>query len=148
MRLFFHHSFETRCSRRQISFFISLLQRNSLRNESVRSKHRSTLAAAGSVLQSDRSNVTWSCAYLHAAEGGGGGGSCLGQPSHGSLVSRRAPLMASVLAFRPPWHWWTFPRVARSMPHSTNLALPHRSRRAMHHHRAPSSRGERLEESH
>lgn len=73
MRLFFHHSFETRCSRRQISFFISLLQRNSLRNESVRSKHRSPLAAAGSVLQSDRSNVTWSCAYLHAAEGGGGG---------------------------------------------------------------------------
>lgn len=127
------------------NFSMSLLQKGSLPNESVRSKHSSPLVVAGGVLRSDRSSVTWSCAYLHVAEGGGGR---LGRPSLGSPVSRRAPLVASVAALLLPWHWWTSLCMARSMPHSTNLALPHRRGRAMHHHKASSSRRERLEESH
>lgn len=63
-------------------------------------------------------------------------------------LSRQAPLVASVPALLQPWHWWTSLCVARSVPHSTNLALPHRRGHAMHHHKASSSCWERLEESH
>lgn len=146
MRLFVHYSFETCSSLCQIRFpchcYRKVFCETSPWGVNTAVHWRWQAVCCGLIA------VAWPGALPSSMLQKEREGGRMGRTSLGSLVSRRASLVASVPSLPLPWHWWTSLCVARSMPHSTNLGLPHLRGRAMHHHKASSSRGERLEKSH